>query len=500
MKKHRFNKDSVCRNCKCSSFVISSFDVECPPSLLAEMEKDRWCSSCFKRTNHRRLRHDWIGRNDYACQNCGNHTVKCIAFGCTHMALGTIPPKDDGWLTQISSRVCEAYCAVHKGQIASFERLHERIPDISEYLHLAERDSFNYSKGTKVVTAALAAAAMITPAAVASAPALASALGSLGVLGAAGTGTAIGSLSGAALTSASLAALGSTVAGGTMVVTAAGAAIGAWQGGLIANTYAREVADFRVRRINEGSGKGPAVICLDGFLTQGIKGVEKEWVDGLARSFPDSPWYHILWESKALGDLGAMAALGLHKNGMPHLANLATKAMKKPSMGLGSVLMGLQLAGNPWHVAMVKSMMTGALIADMLCRTTQKRKFILVGHSLGARVIFYALENLATRKGAPKVAHAILLGGAVGREPQHWETAAKAVSGKIVNCYSQRDNVLKYLYKTGTAFTSDPVGRGPIDSKSDKIANVDATRLVAGHTAYKPILSQVMAEVLPLLG
>jgi hypothetical protein len=98
------------------------------------------------------------------------------------------------------------------------------------------------------------------------------------------------------------------------------------------------------------------------------------------------------------------------------------------------------------------------------------------------------------------VAHAILLGGAVGREPQHWETAAKAVSGKIVNCYSQRDNVLKYLYKTGTAFTSDPVGRGPIDSKSDKIANVDATRLVAGHTAYKPILSQVMAEVLPLLG
>lgn len=416
------------------------------------------------------------------------------------MALGTIPPKDDAWLTQISSRVCDAYCAVHNGQIASFERLRERIPDISEYLHLAKRDSFNYAKGTKVVTAALAAAAMITPAAVASAPALASALGSLGVLGAAGTGTAIGSLSGAALTSASLAALGSTVAGGTMVVTAAGAAIGAWQGGLIANTYVREVADFRVRRINEGSGKGPAVICLDGFLTQGTKDVEKEWVDGLARSFPDSPWYHILWESKALGDLGSMAALGLHKNGMPQLANLATKAMKKPSMGIGSVLMGLQLAGNPWHVAMVKSMMTGALIADMLCRTTQKRKFILVGHSLGARVIFYALENLATRKGAPKVAHAVLLGGAVGREPQHWETAAKAVSGKIVNCHSGRDDVLKYLYTTGTAFTSDPVGRGPINSGSDQIANVDVTHSVSGHTAYKSVLSQVMAEVLPLLG
>jgi hypothetical protein len=123
-----------------------------------------------------------------------------------------------------------------------------------------------------------------------------------------------------------------------------------------------------------------------------------------------------------------------------------------------------------------------------------------LGHSLGARVIFYALENLATRKGAPKVAHAILLGGAVGREPQHWETVAKAVSGKIVNCYSGRDDVLKYLYKTGTAFTSDPVGRGPIDSDSPQIANVDVTHLVAGHTAYKPALSQVMAEVLPRLG
>ena len=55
------------------------------------------------------------------------------------------------------------------------------------------------------------------------APAIAAYVGATGLLGAAGTGTAIVTLEGAALTSASLAALGGSMAAGTAVITGLGA-------------------------------------------------------------------------------------------------------------------------------------------------------------------------------------------------------------------------------------------------------------------------------------
>jgi len=58
------------------------------------------------------------------------------------------------------------------------------------------------------------------------APVVLPALGAVGLLGAAGTGTAISTLSGAALTSASCAAVTGTIAGTSAVVTAAGGVVG----------------------------------------------------------------------------------------------------------------------------------------------------------------------------------------------------------------------------------------------------------------------------------
>jgi hypothetical protein len=91
-------------------------------------------------------------------------------------------------------------------------------------------------------TVAIVAATVATGGvALAAAPAIATTIGGAGVLGAASTGTAIGSLSGAALTNASLAALGGGalaaggggMAAGATVIAGAGAAVG---GGVAAIT------------------------------------------------------------------------------------------------------------------------------------------------------------------------------------------------------------------------------------------------------------------------
>ena len=65
------------------------------------------------------------------------------------------------------------------------------------------------------------------------APAFAAAMGGAGLLGAAGTGTLISTLHGCALTSASLASITGSVAGGTAVITGASAAAGTAAGAAI---------------------------------------------------------------------------------------------------------------------------------------------------------------------------------------------------------------------------------------------------------------------------
>ena len=77
------------------------------------------------------------------------------------------------------------------------------------------------------------AGTVMIPIAVISAPAVAAAMGGAGLLGAAGTGTLISTLHGCALTSASLASVGGTVAGGTAVITGAGTAVATATGAAI---------------------------------------------------------------------------------------------------------------------------------------------------------------------------------------------------------------------------------------------------------------------------
>jgi len=80
------------------------------------------------------------------------------------------------------------------------------------------------------------------------------------------------------------------------------------------------------------------------------------------------------------------------------------------------------------------------------------------GHSLGARVIYYALSALSTKRNGRPIKEVYLLGGAVGNDEASWRGAASAVVGNIYNLYSDRDRVLAALYKMATAGQSAPSG------------------------------------------
>jgi hypothetical protein len=285
----------------------------------------------------------------------------------------------------------------------------------------------------------------------------------------------------------SIAAGGLGMAGGMTVVTAAGMALGGSLGAYIGNSYMGDIYNFDVKKIK--SGKEPAVITINGFLSEKDLKNEKgyqDWDQATNTHFPDNERYHVYWEAKKLSDLGSLVLRSGTSAGLSvMITKAATHAAKQVSKKIGPVgtaLTAMQLSANPWHVALVKAQKTGVLLADILKRTN--KKYIILGHSLGCRVAYCTLLALATT-GDQTIQEVHLTGGAVDRKRDNWKIAKKAVSGKIFNYYSKTDKVLGLLYKGGTFFVESPIGIGKID-KLRGIQNIDATKMVKGHMDFKP--------------
>lgn len=440
-----------------------------------------YCSWCFARGEHRLVEDNFLTRNVYKCTGCRKRTVQCRYCEC--MAKGTEDWDDE----------C---CAEHDGTIASFASLTEQLKDISGFGDLFEPASVNMVTVGKYAAFGLGGAVIALPVTLLAAPALASAAGAAGLLGAAGTGTAISSLSGAALTSASLAAIGGgTMAAGTAVITATGAALGATQGGLIANSYFGDIEGFAIRRIRKGRKHG--VIVVNGFLSENETDTG-DWEAALKKHFPGDAWYHLDWEAKRLRDLGGLFGGSFNKlKGSAAIGTAAKRAAKAAGKRLGpatAFMVAADIADNPWHVAMFRAQQTGVLLAEAISRTPDWT-FTLAGHSLGARVIYYALQALSTNRRKP-VRDVFLLGGAVDRtDRKGWSEAVKPVRGRIYNCFSGEDAVLGTVYRTANAFMSDPIGFSGIPGRNPGIHNFDCTDLVPGHMEWKHWFGEILSQL-----
>ncbi len=58
-----------------------------------------------------------------------------------------------------------------------------------------------------------------------------------------------------------------------------------------------------------------------------------------------------------------------------------------------------------------------------------------------------------------------------------------SVSGRLSNCSSTKDGILKYLFKL-VRFDTKPCGLNSIDEKNKKTKNFDVSDKVKGHLDY----------------
>ncbi|XBH20421.1 DUF726 domain-containing protein [Jonesiaceae bacterium BS-20] len=435
--------------------------------------KNGWCSSCFTKTDHFKSNRPVGQMPVLVCQGCGSPTLPCFAPKCENLAV-----RERG-AVQIPQ-----YCAEHRHEIPGFEKASHNFGMLEEYEDFLSYEKKDLSKGTKLIAIGVVGVAAGAPLALLAAPAIGGALGSLGMFG---------GLSGAAATSHGLALLGGGslavgglgMAGGTTVVTVVGAAVGGTLGASVANAYIGEDKSFRIELLR--SGTGTPVVVANGFLTEGDDERWGGWKSIIDTKYSDSPVYRVRWGSKELKDFGVMGAGLLSKPaGVGAVKGAAALASKAGASLLGRTvvpaLLATDLAKNPWHVAKNRADKTGVILGDLLARTDAE-SYVLVGHSLGARVMAIAAEALGSKPGGPRVKDLHLLGAAIGAK-SNWDGLVAGVDGSVYGYHSKNDNVLKFVYATAQG-GQKAAGYSGFEPESTKLINVDVSDVVQSHSGYQ---------------
>jgi hypothetical protein len=429
--------------------------------------KQGWCSSCINFTQHNEIFRGWLEAKTFLCNTCGSPTTPCVGPNCKNFAV------------QLAKSIkLPRICAEHRHQVPGFAKSKKTVKSLEGYKKLMGFEQPNLWKWTLGLTIAIPSAIVTFLTWGAAAPAIGGIIGSFaGLYGAAATSYGLALLGGGAI-----AAGGFGMVGGTLVISALGAALGSGMGNRIATAYYNEDKSFEIVKVRKGTG--PPIIFINGFLTEG-NDKWSGWEKIIGTKYPSNPIYQVFWGSKELKKVLASTSGQILKRGVAVAAKGAASTATKGGAGFIDPIFLTQLApsvfANPWHVAKNRADRTASLLAHLLARTSET-DYIIVGHSLGARVAATTTEILSTKVDAPKIIEVHLLGAAIS-ERGHWDQLSNGVVGNVFNYHSTNDQVLKYLYRIAQ-LQANPVGLKGFRSTRNNIVDVDVSKDVKSHFEY----------------
>ncbi|KAJ8265046.1 hypothetical protein COCON_G00141450 [Conger conger] len=309
---------------------------------------------------------------------------------------------------------------------------------------------------------------------------------------------------GAVLGAGGAAALGS--AAGIAIMASLFGAAGAGLAGYKMKKRVGAIEEFEFLPLSSGK-RLRVTVAVTGWL---CGGKYSESPLGLAyMQFGPGPWsslgacgeqYCLVWESRFLRDLGS--AMDSLLDGLVSI--VAQEALKYTILsGIvtaltwpASILAVASVIDNPWGVCLSRSAEVGKHLAQVLrSRQQGERPVSLIGFSLGARVIYFCLQELANDTGSEGVVEdAILLGAPVDGSPKQWERMSKVVAGKIVNGYCRGDWLLGFLYR-GSSAQLCVAGLQPISLDDQRMINVDLSSVVNGHLDYMRQMETILIAV-----
>lgn len=152
------------------------------------------------------------------------------------------------------------------------------------------------------------------------------------------------------------------------------------------------------------------------------------------------------------------------------------------------------LIDNPWSVSLDRAWAAGLILADSLIeRNLGTRPITLVGYSLGSRVIFSCLLELARKGAFGLIQNVYMFGSPIVVKQDEFLKVRTVVSGRFVNGYHRNDWILGYLFRLTNGGIRRVAGLVSLEGIPG-LENVDCSELVAGHMDYRRAMPRLMRE------
>ncbi|KAG4028485.1 hypothetical protein MFRU_021g00750 [Monilinia fructicola] len=301
----------------------------------------------------------------------------------------------------------------------------------------------------------------------------------------------------AGFTTIGVAGTGGFLAGsaGAAIITTGAATSGGFIAIKAANRRTGAVKTFEYRPLHNNK-RVNLIITVSGWMTGKVDDVRLPYstVDPIMGDI-----YSVLWEPEMLtsmGDTINILATEALTQGLQQVLGSTILIGLMAALQLPVVLTKLSyLIDNPWTVSLDRANAAGLILADSLIdRNLGTRPITFVGYSLGSRVIFSCLKELARKGAYGLVQNVYLFGSPIVVNQEDYLKAKSVVAGRFVNGYARNDWILGYLFRLTSGGIRRVAGLAPVDNVPG-IENVDVTDLVPGHMAYRTAMPKLLREV-----
>ncbi|KAK2749678.1 hypothetical protein FQN57_005900 [Myotisia sp. PD_48] len=283
--------------------------------------------------------------------------------------------------------------------------------------------------------------------------------------------------------------------GGTALITSGATITGSTIGIRASHRRTSAVKTFEYRPLHNNKRLN-LIVTISGWMNGKVDDVRLPFstVDPIMGDI-----YSVLWEPEMLQSTGAtinILATEALTQGLQQVLGATILTALMASLQLPIVLTKLSyLIDNPWNVSLVRAKAAGLILADSLIdRNLGNRPITLLGFSLGSRVIFSCLKELANKNAFGIVQNVYLFGSPIVANKDEYIKARSVVSGRFVNGYASNDWILGYLFRATSGGIMRVAGLAPVENVPG-IENLNVTEFVNGHMAYRAAMPRLMREV-----
>lgn len=272
---------------------------------------------------------------------------------------------------------------------------------------------------------------------------------------------------------------------------------GGAEGPFVCYRFARDV-DVQERAVH-------LAIFVSGWL-QDESDFTKPWIEAARTCFPSSGHLGIRWETKGLKRLNEMFKSLVTNQVASTSASFWLRGVAAGAATAGSyaamaaawpvtIIAAMSNLDNAWLVCIERARLAGQCLAHVLAdrQAVGQRPVTLVGHSMGARLLFYCMLELHRMKEFHVVDDVILLGAPVSTRPGKWRKVRAAASGRVVNGYLRGDWALAFFYRY---LEWGLTVAGLSEVKVPGVENVNLKGLgIEGHSDYPNHMSEIFAKM-----